>query len=690
MDTDMSTVRGLLTGVWLRELVAHGPNGQPHGPHTVASQTAPEGPAAEDTTTGRGSRWPSWLGASLVLLMAVLVAGAAGYGITRIHRDASRRAELRVLLGELETAARHENALRWQAIAEQQYTPQLAAEWEQADQATHELAEQLEALDSTSPQAHAIQEAFERYDTAVEEQFQLLERHQITEVDKIDRERVQPGFAALLHAQAAANGHYRALAGQASRRADLGTQLILLAAAISIGVLVWRFQQARSQAAGRFAHQALHDPLTGLPNRILLRDRTGQAIRQSDRELVPAALLLLDLDRFKEVNDTLGHHYGDQLLVQVGQRLQAALRKVDTVARLGGDEFAVLLPRIEAAEGAVTVAEKLQAALEEPFLLEGLSLDVEASIGVALYPEHGSDPEELLQRADIAMYVAKDTHAGFVLFDPSLDQHSPRRLALLGELRRAIDHQQLVLHYQPKVDAHTGQMLGVEALVRWQHPERGLIPPNDFIPLAERTGLIGPLTHYVLDAALHQCREWRQAGHELAIAVNVSARSLLDLAFPNQVAGLLARWELPARLLVVEITESTIMTDPTHALEILGQLNAMGVKIAIDDFGTGYSSMAHLKTLPVHELKVDRSFVSHMTSSTSDAVIVHTTVDLGRNLGLRVVAEGVEDPQTLQELDALGCDAIQGYYISRPLPADDLIHWLEQQQVAMQPRSPIE
>jgi diguanylate cyclase (GGDEF)-like protein len=406
-------------------------------------------------------------------------------------------------------------------------------------------------------------------------------------------------------------------------------------------------------------------------------------IHQADRELSPAALLLIDLDRFKEVNDTLGHHHGDQLLIQVGERLRGSLREVDTVARLGGDEFAVLLPRIQTAEGAVAVASKLQAAFDEPFRLDDLALEVETSIGVALYPEHGSDPDELLQRADIAMYVAKDTHAGFVLFDPSLDQHSPRRLALLGELRRAIDNQQLVLHYQPKVDAHTGQLLGVEALVRWQHPERGLLPPNDFIPLAERTGLIGPLTHYVLDAALHQCREWRQAGHELAIAVNVSARSLLDLAFPNQVAGLLARWELPARLLVVEITESTIMTDPTHALEILGQLNAMGVQIAIDDFGTGYSSMAHLKTLPVHELKVDRSFVSHMTSNTSDAVIVHTTVDLGRNLGLRVVAEGVEDPQTLQELDALGCDAIQGYYISRPLPASDLLHWLEQQHAAM-------
>jgi diguanylate cyclase len=432
----------------------------------------------------------------------------------------------------------------------------------------------------------------------------------------------------------------------------------------------------------RLVRQALQDPLTGLPNRELLADRVGQAIRTGGRELHPAALLLLDLDRFKEVNDTLGHHYGDQLLVQVGQRLRTALREVDTVARLGGDEFAVLLPRIATAEGAVTVADKLQAALREPFLLEGLSLDVEASIGVALYPEHGDGPEELLQHADIAMYVAKETHAGFVLFDPRQDQHSPRRLALLGELRRAIDQRQLLLHYQPKVDAHTGQVLGVEALVRWQHPTHGLIPPGEFIPLAERTGLITPLTHYVLDAALRQCNAWRQAGHELAVAVNVSARRLLDLEFPDEVAGLLARWEVPARLLVVEITESTIMADPTHAIEILGRLNARGVEVAIDDFGTGYSSMAYLKSLPVHELKVDRSFVSKMTSNPSDAVIVRSTVDLGRNLGLRVVAEGVEDSLTLRELDALGCDVVQGYYISRPVPADDLISWLEQQQAA--------
>jgi diguanylate cyclase len=679
MDTGMSTVRGLFTGAWLRELVARGPNGQRNGLRRAAGQTAPEGPAAEATTTQGGSRWPRWLGAWLVLVTAVLVAVAASYGITRVHDSARKRGELQVLLGELETAARHESALRWQAIAEQQYTPALAARWEAVDEATHRLAERLQALDATSPEAHTIHEAFERYDTAVEHQFELLAKGQIAEVEQVDRQRVQPAFAALVEAHASAGRRYRVLAERANRRADLGTQLILLAAAISIGALVWRYQRARSQAAGRFAYQALHDPLTGLSNRILLRDRTGQAIRQADRELVPAALLLLDLDRFKEVNDTLGHHYGDQLLVQVGERLRAALRGVDTVARLGGDEFAVLLPKITTSEGAMAVAKKLQAALEEPFTLEGLALEVEASIGVAIYPEHGNDPEELLQRADIAMYVAKETHAGFVLFDPTLDQHSPRRLALLGELRRAIDTGQLVLHYQPKVDTHSGQVLGVEALVRWQHPTHGLVPPADFIPLAERTGLITPLTHHVLNTALGQCRAWQQAGHELSVAVNISARRMLDLTFPDEVAGLLATWQLPPRLLVLEITESTMMADPQHARQVLSRLHQMGVQLSIDDFGTGYSSMAYLKNLPVNELKVDRSFVSQMIGNTSDAVIVRSTVDLGRNLGLRVVAEGVEDQTTLQELDALGCHAIQGYYISRPVPADDLLTWLKQQ-----------
>jgi diguanylate cyclase (GGDEF)-like protein len=531
-----------------------------------------------------------------------------------------------------------------------------------------------------------------RYLDGIERMFAAVDAGDDKRVLAIDGAETEPAFAAI-EAQvdtAADARHTQALAALRALRSTEAIVVVATPIAFTAGLgllavfwaIVVGYQRRTDRQAAQNQHQALHDSLTGLPNRTLLRDRTGQAIHQADRELVPAALLLIDLDRFKEINDTLGHHYGDQLLIQVGERLQAVLREVDTVARLGGDEFAVLLPKIASGEGAVVAAKKLQAALEEPFTIDDLTLDVEASIGLALYPDHGNDPDELLQRADIAMYAAKDTHAELVLFDARLDQHSPRRLALLGELRRAIENQQLVLHYQPIIDTQTSNVLGVEALVRWQHPEHGLLPPGEFIPLAERTGLITPLTHYVLKAALQQCRQWCQAGHELAVAVNVSARRLLDLSFPDEVAGLLATWEVPARLLVVEITESAIMADPAHALEVLGRLDKMGVQVAIDDFGTGYSSLARLKSLPVHELKIDRSFVMHLTSNASDAVIVRTTIDLGRNLGLRVVAEGVEDAVTWQELEALGCNAIQGYYVSRPIPADDLTSWLEQQPAA--------
>jgi diguanylate cyclase (GGDEF)-like protein len=381
--------------------------------------------------------------------------------------------------------------------------------------------------------------------------------------------------------------------------------------------------------------------------------------------------LLLDLDRFKDVNDTLGHHHGDQLLIQVGQRLCGTLREADTVARLGGDEFAVLLPGV-AAEGASAVADKLRTVLQQPLTIDGVGLDLDASIGIAVYPDNGGDAAELLQHADVAMYVAKQAHAGFMLYDPAVDQHSPRRLALLAGLRRAAQRDELVLHYQPKADLHSGQVLGVEALVRWRHPKHGLLSPGEFIPLAERTGLIHPLTRWVLDAALDQAAQWHRAGFRLSVAVNVSTRCLLDPTFPDQVAERLAAWQLPAGSLVLEVTESAVMADPALALDVLGRLHILGVGLAVDDFGTGYSSMAYLKDLPVDELKIDRSFVSHMATSPSDAVIVRSTIDLGHNLGLRVVAEGVETQHVWEELTALGCDTAQGYYLSRPMPAADL------------------
>jgi diguanylate cyclase len=528
--------------------------------------------------------------------------------------------------------------------------------------------------------AQQVGTELERYQRAADRSLAAVAAGDPTRARRIEAQEVEPVAAELAEEleDGAQDEQEQAAASVAAQRQLGRTQLVAvpIVSTLGLGLLTgcWALLVGYQR---RIKHQALTDALTGRPNRTLLYDRTDQAMRQADRDLVPAALALIDLDRFKEVNDTLGHHYGDQLLLQVGQRLQATLRKVDTVARLGGDEFAILLPRIETRDGAMTVARKLQASLEEPFVLEGLTVDVEASVGVAIYPDHGTDPEELPQRADIAMYTAKETHAGFVLFDPRQDQHSPRRLALLGELRRALEQRQLLLHYQPKVDAHSGQLLGVEALVRWQHPEHGLVPPDEFIPLAERTGLIGPLTHYVLDEALRQGRQWSDAGHKLSVSVNVSARRLLDLQFPDEVAALLERHQLPAEQLVIELTESTIMADPVHALDILTRLNTMGVQLSIDDFGTGYSSMAYLKHLPVHELKVDRSFVSQMLQSSSDAVIVHSTIDLGRNLGLRVVAEGVENALTLQQLGLLGCHAVQGYHISRPIAPDDLTSWLE-------------
>ena len=387
--------------------------------------------------------------------------------------------------------------------------------------------------------------------------------------------------------------------------------------------------------------------------------------------------MLLDLDRFKEVNDTLGHHPGDLLLIQVGQRLAGALREADTVARLGGDEFAVLLPGATA-EGAGAVADKLRVALQQPLSIGGIALDLDASIGIAVYPEHGNDPAKLLQHADVAMYGAKQAHVGCLVYDPTVDQHSPKRLALLGGLRRALEDDQLVLHYQPKADLGSGQIHSVEALVRWQHPEHGLLGPGEFIPLAERTGLIHPLTRWVLDAALEQTAQWRHADRRLSVAVNISTRCLLDPAFPDQVASQLATWQVPADLLVLEITESAVMADPDHALEVLGRLHHLGVGLAVDDFGTGYSSMAYLKELPVDELKIDRSFVSQMATSPSDAVIVRSTIDLGHNLGLRVVAEGVENQHAWRQLSALGCDIAQGYYLGRPMPASELEQQLTQ------------
>jgi diguanylate cyclase (GGDEF)-like protein/PAS domain S-box-containing protein/excisionase family DNA binding protein len=423
-------------------------------------------------------------------------------------------------------------------------------------------------------------------------------------------------------------------------------------------------------------HQALHDALTDLPNRTLLHDRLGHALRASRRDGRPLALLLLDLDRFKEVNDTFGHHRGDDLLRQVAARLRGALRASDTIARLGGDEFAALLPGADEG-GARAVATALRAALDVPLVIAGQALQLGASIGVALAPAHGEDAPTLLRHADTAMYAAK--HAGdtdVAVYDPAHDPHSPDRLALLAELREAITQGALALHYQPKVALATGQVHGVEALVRWPHPVHGLLPPDQFIPLAEQHGLIGPLTLWVLEEALRQGKLWARAGWDLNVAVNLSAWSLHDASLPDTIAALLRRFDAPPGRLRLELTEGSVMADAERALEVLTRLAALGVGLSVDDFGTGYSSLAYLKRLPVDEVKIDRSFVRDLATDEADAAIVHSTVGLGRSLGLQVVAEGVEDRATWDLLARMGCDVAQGYYLSRPLPAAAVADWL--------------
>jgi diguanylate cyclase (GGDEF)-like protein len=457
--------------------------------------------------------------------------------------------------------------------------------------------------------------------------------------------------------------------------------LLLLGGLVLLYAVLFRIVKKASQRLRRQAaeneHLALYDGLTDLPNRTLFHDRIEQAILAAERESYALGVLIIDVDRFKEVNDTLGHRSGDLLLQQIGTRIQATVRESDTVARLGGDEFGVLLPKLVDRRSATGVAEKVRKELERSFMVKGLVLDVEASMGIALYPEHGADAETLIQHADVAMYAAKEEHSHFEFYAAKHDQYSPSRLALLGELRRGLQEGELVLHYQPKADVQSAEIKGVEALVRWQHPTRNLLMPMEFVPLAEHTGLMRPFTLYVLDEALRQCDAWRQTGLRMRMAVNLSVRNLQDEQFPEDVARLLGKWGIPAKWLELEITESAFMTDPTRAMAILDRLSFMGVRLSLDDFGTGHSSLSYLQRLPVNEVKIDRSFVMNMATDENDATIVRATIELGRNLGLETVAEGVETPQIWNQLMALGCDMAQGYYLTRPVPAAELWAWME-------------
>jgi diguanylate cyclase (GGDEF)-like protein len=440
-----------------------------------------------------------------------------------------------------------------------------------------------------------------------------------------------------------------------------------------------RFRAAENE------HQALHDALTGLPNRTLFRDRLQQSIRAAKRDNGCVGVMIMDLDRFKEINDTLGHHNGDLVLQQVGSRLRETLRESDTIARLGGDEFAVLTPDVSGSNYAMLTASKILKSLERVFTVGDLALDIGASIGVAVFPHDGEDADELIQRSDVAMYAAKQNHAGFAQYSPGQNKYSPERLALVGELRQAFEEDELVNLYQPKARLADGFVTGVEALVRWRHPRHGLMAPSKFIPLAEHTGLIRPLTLNVLGRALWDLHEWDKIGLRLSVSVNLSVQNLLDSRLANEVSRLLEKWNIAPPRLELEITESSIMADPTRAMAVLTELSQMGIGLAIDDFGTGYSSLAYLKQLPVQAIKIDKSFVTGMTRNENDAVIVRSTVDLGRNLGLEVIAEGVETQEIWDALVGLDTSVAQGFFLGRPMGPEKIPGWMRQWETVGNP-----
>ncbi len=434
----------------------------------------------------------------------------------------------------------------------------------------------------------------------------------------------------------------------------------------------------KSQRRGRELHRlATIDTLTGLVNRDRFHAEVDKRIAGVEETPATFAVMLIDLDRFKEINDTLGHHYGDELLRKIGPRLGASAGPGGVVARLGGDEFALLTPSLEGDGTEVEeVANQLLTCIQRPLYVDELALEVTASIGIARFPADGRDVNTLMRCADVAMYSAKEAHTGWKFYAAQHDRNSMRKLSVLSDFRRALEGEEIVVYYQPIVDVAGVQARGAEALVRWEHPQLGLLAPGAFVAAIEQTGLIAPMTSLVLERSIEQCARWRTEGWQLSVAVNLSMRNLLDRNLPGEVDRMLSAHGLPPEALQLEITESMLMSDPERVLATVSRLNGLGVRLSVDDFGTGYSSLANLRQLPIDELKIDRSFVSPMLRDASDLIIVRSTINLGHDLGLRVIAEGVEDSETLRRLARLGCDMAQGYHLSRPMPATQFGRWL--------------
>jgi diguanylate cyclase (GGDEF)-like protein len=634
----------------------------------------------------RGRRWALvGLAGALLALTTLSIVGAAS---TRHSADLVRRS---ASLSEDYNSAH--NAVAAEESLERKYRlepgPEVRNLHRQAEDDLHAALRKINA-EGTAADRHTVEVVSAlhvSYAEAIIRMFAAVDVGNTPEVLKIDNTEVDPSFGRISDiVQAATDEHIR-LAAQAN--ADLhrvenivfatnvagfavGLALILVFAWVAVG-----YHRTVLRQANDSKHQALHDPLTGLPNRTLFTELVTEALAGGGY----TGVLLLDLDRFKEVNDTLGHQYGDDLLRAVASRTVAAVRHGDTVARLSGDEFAVLLPGADATDAAA-LAERLLAELHQSFIIGEVVVDVEASVGVAVAPTHAGTTEALLRCADIAMYAARDAKTGALLYRADMHTEDANRLQLLGDLRRALDAgDQLSLHYQPKVSLPGQELRGVEALIRWQHPTRGPVSPAEFIPIAETTGLINRLTLYVLRQAIGQARSWLEEGTPVPVAVNLSSRCLLDPHLVADIVDLLNLYNLPTDLVRLEVTETAIMANPSLAMSTLSQLHDLGIRLSIDDYGTGYSSMAYLKRLPVDELKVDRTFVLNMDSDREDAVLVRGAIELGHNLGLTVVAEGVETPAHVAALRQLGCDVAQGYHYAKPMPADDLTAWMRTHQL---------
>lgn len=453
-----------------------------------------------------------------------------------------------------------------------------------------------------------------------------------------------------------------------------------VARTLSTADRVQRAEERASEAEARRSRQLLYDTLTGLPNRALFFDRLDQSIAMARRQRQPLSVMVMDLNRFKEVNATLGHPVGDRLLQAVAGQITSVARESDTIARLGGDEFALLLTTGGTYAGTISAAEKILESIQAPIMIQNQKLAVGTSIGISFFPEHGDDSATLMRHADIAMYAAKRNSTGFSVYagevTDRIDADHVFQLSLSGDLRHAVHEDQLELMFQPKIGFDPVRIRGVEALVRWNHPQHGMITPDNFIPLAEQTGVIEPLTIWVLNAALREYNNWREAGLDIPVAVNLSPVTLHDRNFSRDVEKILEKWNVPPAALAFEITESAIMSDVARATETVNRLHSMGVGISIDDFGTGYTSLSYIRKLPVREIKVDKSFVMSMRETNDDAVIVRSIVELGHNLGLSVVAEGVEDTETWDLLAGLKCNVAQGFLMSRPLQADSLLTWI--------------